>query len=111
MSAERAYMLVTCKIDAAQAGAFKQYVGNARPLFAAYGGKPAGQYAVASTLVGSADTTHVIVMEFPSADAIRACLADPAYVALIPFRSLAFPTLHIAIAADFDPMPLIQAGS
>lgn len=111
MSTERAYMLVTCKIDPTQAAAFKQYVGNARPLFAAYGGKPAGQYAIAATLAGSADTTHVIVMEFPSADAIRTCLTDPAYVALIPFRTLAFPTLHIAIATDFDPMPLLQAAS
>lgn len=110
MSDARAFMLVTCKIDTTQAAAFKQYVSHARPLFAKYGGKPAGQYAVESTLVGSADTTHVIAMEFPSADAIRTCLSDPDYVALIPFRSAAFPSLHIAIAKDFDPMPLIQSA-
>jgi uncharacterized protein (DUF1330 family) len=106
MSEATAQMIVTCRIDPSNKAALVHYITHARPLFAQYGGRPSGQYVVQSSITGSSDTTHIIVMEFPSADAIRAVMADEAYQALIPARTLAFPTLDILIAAPFEPASL-----
>jgi uncharacterized protein (DUF1330 family) len=103
MSDSSSYMIVTCRMDPNQKQHFGHYVTNARPIFARFGGRPAGQYAIAEKVVGSGDTTHVLVMTFPSADAIKGVMADPEYQALIPARTQAFPTLDIMIATDFAP--------
>ncbi|MFT5586390.1 MAG: hypothetical protein ACI9VR_003988 [Cognaticolwellia sp.] len=110
MDSPAAFMIVTCKIDPSQKQDFKHYVSNARPIFGAHGGTPVGQYAVAERVVGQSQTTHVIIMAFPSQDAIRSVFADPAYTALIPNRTRAFPVLDIHIAEDFNPATLL-AGS
>ena len=106
MSTATRYMLVICTFDPAQLEAFTHYATHARPIFGANGGRPVGQYAAESTVVGDTPVTHVIVMEFPSADAIGAVFADPAYQALVPARTAAFPNLQILIMADFDPRSL-----
>ena len=109
MTDEKAFMIVTCKIDPTKKEDFKHYAQNARPIFGKHGGKPVGQYAVAETEVGECQTTHVVVMEFPSKDAIRNVFNDPDYVALVPSRTNAFPVLDILIAEEFNPAALLQA--
>lgn len=109
MSDSPRYMLVTCTLDTSKLADFKHYVSHARPIFAANGGKPVGQFATEATLFGDAETTHVIVMAFPSAQAIHAVFADPAYQALIPARTAAFPRLQILISSDFDPSSLMAS--
>ena len=111
MSESPRYLLVSCTLDGSRLAEFRHSVGHARPLFAAHGGRPAGQYATDSVLVGAGETTHVIVMAFPSEAAIRAVFDDPAYQALIPARTAAFPRLEILIARDFDPRPLMAVPS
>ncbi len=108
MSSPTRYMIVICTVDSDRSAKFSHYVRHARPLFGAYGGRPVGQYAIDDVLVGEGHDTVVIVMEFPSADAIRGMLADPAYQALIPARTAAFPRLQILIARDFDPTALLD---
>lgn len=104
------YMIVICGIDPSKTADFTHYVTHARPIFGANGGRPVGQYATEATVVGDGETTHVIVMEFPSEEAIRAVFADPAYQALIPARTAAFPRLQILISKDFDPRSMLVAS-
>lgn len=111
MSSPTRYMIVICTVDPTRSAEFTDYVSHARPLFGAYGGRPVGQYAVEDVMVGEGLDTVVIVMEYPSGDAIRAVLADPAYQALIPARTAAFPRLQILIASDLDPTALLAAAS
>ncbi len=109
MADEKGFMIVTCKIDPSKKEDFKHYVQNARPIFGKHGGRPVGQYAVAETEIGESQTTHVIIMEFPSKDAIRNVFKDPDYLALIPSRTKAFPVLDIMISEEFEPAALLQA--
>lgn len=111
MSSSPRYMMVICTLDASKAADFRHYVSHARPIFAANGGKPVGQYETEAVLFGDTETTHLIVMEFPSEAAIRAVFADPAYQALVPARSAAFPRLQILIGKDFDPRALMGVMS
>jgi uncharacterized protein (DUF1330 family) len=108
------YMMVLCGIDPSKTAEFTHYVTHARPIFGANGGRPVGQYATEATIVGDGvgdgETTHVIVMEFPSEEAIRAVFADPAYQALIPARAAAFPRLQILISKDFDPRSMLAVS-
>jgi len=70
----------------------------AGPIFSAHGGRPVGQYAVAENEIGEGQTTHVVMMEFPTRDAIRSVFKDPGYTELIPSRTRAFPVLDILIS-------------
>ncbi len=53
--------------------------------------------------------THVIIMEFPSKDAIRDVFKDPDYLALVPSRTNAFPVLDIMISEELNPAALLEA--
>ena len=108
MTDEKSFMIVTCKIDLSKKEDFKHYAQNARPIMGKHGGRPVGQYQVAETEVGESQTTHVIIVEFPSKDAIRNVFKDPDYLALIPSRTNAFPVLDIMISEEFDPAALLQ---
>lgn len=109
MSASPHQMIVICTLDPSKASEFKHYVTHARPIFSEYGGRPVGQYATVASVHGESETTHLVVMEFPSAEAIHSVFADPAYQALVPARTAAFPRLQILIAKDFDPATLMAA--
>jgi len=52
MTDSKAFMIVTCKVDQTQKEDLKHYLRNARPIFAAHGGRPVGQYAVAEKEIG-----------------------------------------------------------
>jgi uncharacterized protein (DUF1330 family) len=107
MTESKGYMIVSAKIDATQRQELKHYISNARPIFQEYGGRPIGQYQVMESPVGESQSTHVIVMEFPSTDAVRRVFKDEKYTALVPARTAAFPVLEIMIAEDFNPMSLL----
>lgn len=109
MSDEKGFMIVMASIDASKKDALKRYLGGARPVFAAHGGKPLGQWAVASSRAGDSKATHIIVMEFPSTAAVEAVFADPAYLELVPARGEAFPVLDIKICTEFNPAALLGA--
>lgn len=101
------YMIVICALDSSKAAEFTHYVTHARPIFGANSGRPVGQYETQATVFGKDEATHVIVMEFPSEQAIRAVFDDPAYQALIPARTAAFPSLQILISTAFDPSAML----
>ena len=109
MTDEKGFMIVTCKMDPSKKEDFKHYAQNARPIFAKHGGRPIGQYAVAETQVVEGQTTHVVIMEFPSKDAIRNAFKGPDYLALVPSRTNAFPVLDIMISEEFNSAALLQS--
>jgi uncharacterized protein (DUF1330 family) len=109
MTDEKGFMIVTCKIDPAKKDDFKQYVQNARPIFVKHGGRPIGQYAVAEIEIVDSQTTHMIIMEFPSKAAIPSVVSDPDYIELVPSRTNAFPVLDIMISEEFNPAAFLQA--
>lgn len=108
MSDSTGFMIVTCKIDPAKKEDFVHYVKHARPIFGKHGGSPLGQYAVVETETGESQTTHVIIMKFPSTDAIRDVFKDPEYVELVPARTSAFPVLDILISEEFEPAVMMK---
>ena len=54
--------------------------------------------SVAETHIGESQTTHVIIMEFPSVAAVQGVFKDSKYIELIPSRTKAFPVLDILIS-------------
>ncbi len=107
MAESSAFMIVAAKVDTTKKEDLKHYLMHAQPIFKAHGGKPVGRWAVAEAIVGEAEATHVIVMEFPSQAAIKAVFDDPDYVALLPSRSSAFPVLDIIIGETFEAASLL----
>lgn len=103
----KGFLIVTCKIDPRKKGDLKHYLAGAGPIFAQHDGHAVGQWAVAETNTGESQTTHIIIMEFPSQNAIRGALEDPKYIELIPSRTQAFPVLDIMIAEAFEPASLL----
>jgi len=110
MSTTPHFMIVTCTVDPTQSAAFTHTVSHARPILGATGGRPLGHHAAESVLSGEADTPHVIVMEFPSKEAIQAVFADPAYQAPSPARAAAFPRLLLPASTSFDPRAMMVAA-
>ncbi len=108
MADSKGFMIVTCKIDGSKKEELMHYLKNARPIFGKYGGRPLGQYAVAETETGDSQTTHVIIMEFPSTHAVRQVFKDPQYIELVPSRTAAFPVLDILISEEFNPADLMK---
>lgn len=109
MSQAKGFLVVTCKIDKSKKEELKHYISGARPIFAQYGGRPSGQYEVKDTIIGNSQTTHIVVMEFPSVEAVQNVFKDPNYIALIPARTIAFPVLDILITEAFTPEQLLSA--
>lgn len=83
-------LIVTAKINPDGQEALKEYLAGANPMFLAAGGKHVGRLKVIDQLNGGLSKDLVALMEFPSADVIRALFDSEEYQALIPARDQAF---------------------
>lgn len=81
-----------------EAEAMTTYAQGAMPLIKASGGKPVGKFKCAEAITGSGFPQLVLVVEFPSKDAIKALFESAEYKALIPVRDKAFTSFNVCIA-------------
>jgi uncharacterized protein (DUF1330 family) len=71
-----------------------------QPLLKAAGGRPVKRLRVTDSIVGTADTSMALVMDFDSADAIADVFASDAYQELVADRDRAFSNIEILVTED-----------
>ena len=77
--------------------AFDEYAGRWAPIAAQYGARLlAGQQGAHETREGE-DLPRVLLIEFPSYEAARACYDDPVYREALPFAREAYARRELII--------------
>lgn len=94
---EPAILIVNAVVNPAETAALEQYSTQATALFKAAGATPLGRYRLVEPVLGDRHPTLVVMMEFPSDQAIREVFASEAYQQLTPEREKAFETLDVFI--------------
>jgi uncharacterized protein (DUF1330 family) len=95
-----ATLLVTLTAALDQDEARGRYLKGVQPLLQASGGRPVKRLRVTDSIVGTADTSMALVMDFDSADAIADVFESDAYQALVADRDRAFSNIEILITED-----------
>ena len=95
MSDEPGILVAIGTPDPDQQEALQAYVTAAGELAAANGAKPIGRYKFAEALAGEDFPDLVVIMQFPSAQALRDAFAADEYKKLIPARDKGFKELRI----------------
>ena len=77
--------------------ALAEYLDRAEPILSRSGARIAARYAVTDTLVGDPTVKTMVVVEYPSREAVRDALESPEYAALKPLRDRAFAHYQISV--------------
>ncbi len=77
---------------------FAEYAAAAGPMLIAGGGRPFARFKVIETLKGWDGPQVISMMNFDSADQIRAVFDSDEYRAIAPMRDAAFSDLSLLIA-------------
>lgn len=73
------------------------YQAAAGPLAATHGGRPIVQLPISGRPVGDTPAAFIGIAQFPSADALEAFFADPAYQQIIGLRDRALASLNLYV--------------
>lgn len=95
--AERKFMIVNAILNPIEKEAFAFYSENSAPLFKKAGGTPVGKFKITQNLVGNTNLQILVIMEFPSDQAIKNVFASEEYKKLLPYRDKAFSELEVYI--------------
>ncbi len=95
MSDEPAFLVAIATPNPDGQEEMQSYVTAAGELAAANGVKPIGRFMFAEALAGDDFPDMVVVMEFPSAQALRDAFAADEYKKLIPARDKGFKEIRI----------------
>lgn len=97
--AEQATLVVTATPNPAEMGSVQAYLQGVMPLLQQAGGALVKRQKVGSVINGRA-SGMVLVMDFPSQDAVSELFESDAYAALIPARDKGFAEMNILVAND-----------
>lgn len=73
-------------IDVHDAGKYRDYVRQARPLVEAHGGQYRVQGGDPTTVSGGWSPKRIVMIEFPSLESLRQCFGSDAYKQVAPLR-------------------------
>ena len=92
-----AFMIATTTINSENPHSLQVYVEGTLPLIEAAGGRLVSRYGHKETVFGSAGSEFVVIVEYPSGEAIRKLFQSTAYKQLIPARDKAFSAYDVSI--------------
>jgi uncharacterized protein (DUF1330 family) len=92
----KVFALVTFNEDQAQALA--RYLEITEPLLEREGAKIIERFRLEDDVIGQRPAKAVIIVEYPSRQAVDNLFSCPEYQSAIPFRDLAFSTYSVHIA-------------
>lgn len=95
--AEKKFMIVNAVLNPMEKEAFEFYSENSAPLFSKAGGTPVGKFKITQSLVGNMNLHILVIMEFPSDQAIKDVFTSEEYKKLLPYRDKAFSELEVYI--------------
>ncbi len=100
------YVLSMMSIDDPET--YRKYTDRTPPIVASYGGKFLARGGKVTTIEGEPYQDRLVVLEFPSEQAVNDWLADPAYQEAVVFRHASSQARILMIEADnntLDPDP------
>lgn len=98
----KAIMVITAIRNVEMKTEYQQYVDAVIPLYKRAGGEMVCRYQLGRELIehGSPCPTNVLVMQFPSEEAIESMFRSPEYEQIIPLRDRVLQKLTVAIMRD-----------
>jgi uncharacterized protein (DUF1330 family) len=94
-----ATLVVTASPNPAEMPSVQSYLQGVMPLLMGAGGQLVKRVKVDEVVFGT-PSGIAMVMDFPSADDLRALFASDAYAALLPARNQGFAQINILITSD-----------
>jgi uncharacterized protein (DUF1330 family) len=76
------------------------YFKVTEPLLARAGAKIIKRFSVNEVVVGHRPAKTLMIVEYPSREAVHDVFGSPEYQAIIPIRDIAFPTYQISIVGE-----------
>lgn len=92
----KVFALVTINEDQAQA--LGRYLEITEPLLKSRGAKIVQRYSLEDDIIGSRPAQSVIIVEYPSKEAVHEVFSSPEYESAIPYRDAAFATYSVHVA-------------
>lgn len=80
--------------------ALAAYFKVTQPLLEAAGGKIVKRFRLTDAIVGQRPSETLVIVEYPTREAVAQVFDSPEYCAIIPVRDIAFPTYRISIVED-----------
>ncbi|WP_413718725.1 DUF1330 domain-containing protein [Silicimonas sp. MF1-12-2] len=94
----KVFALVTFNED--QALALGKYLEITEPLLKREGARIIERFSLEDDVIGHRPAKSVIIVEYPSRQAVDNVFSSPEYEAAIPYRDVAFATYSVHIAAQ-----------
>ena len=88
---------LVANIEVSDPAAFEEYRKRVPATIAAHGGRYLCRGGAVEVFEGEFDAKRVVVLEFPSAAAIRTWYASPEYQELLPLRARAAKTMLMMV--------------
>jgi uncharacterized protein (DUF1330 family) len=98
--AEKSLLIVNAVFNSNEREAFTYYSENSSRIFKNAGGKLVAKYKVMQNIIGDKNLQVVVILEFPTDQAIRDVFESEAYKKLLPFRNKAFTELEAFIGQN-----------
>jgi uncharacterized protein (DUF1330 family) len=92
--------LVTINEDQPQALA--QYLEATAPLLEAAGAQIVQRFVIGEDIVGQAPSQSVMIVNYPSRDAVDIVFQSDIYRAIAPIRDKAFSSYHVSLVAGVE---------
>jgi uncharacterized protein (DUF1330 family) len=92
--------LVTINEDQPQA--LGQYLEATMPLLEAAGAKIVQRFVIAEQIVGQTPSQSVMIVEYPSREAVDMVFGSDVYKEIVPVREKAFSSYHVSLVAGAE---------
>ncbi len=92
------FLIIIGFINPQEQKSFELYASNMRALYESVDATVIDKYPVAQTLVGDEKPDFVMVVEFPSQEALVTLFSSADYKKLVPFREKGFKKLNVFLS-------------
>ncbi|MEO9802667.1 MAG: DUF1330 domain-containing protein [Reichenbachiella sp.] len=99
MSQENAVLVINAIVNKANMAEVPEYLGSVMKIFGQHGGKPIGRYKTTESISGDDSPEMVAILEFPSAETIKAMVSGSEFQSLGEQRSRVFSKLNMVICS------------
>lgn len=87
-------------INTAEQDALAEYLRVTTPLLEKVGAKMKQQFQIVETVIGDPIAESVMVVEYPSLEAMDGVFGSDGYKAAIPYRDRAFRTYNVSVVSS-----------
>ncbi|MEM7182110.1 MAG: DUF1330 domain-containing protein [Spirochaetota bacterium] len=100
MAEAKVSMVVTAIPNPEQAEDMKAYLSQVVPILKGHGGEIITRGKADKAIVGEVNFAMVLLMNFPSTEAIETAFASAEYQKIVPHRDRGFKKMDVVVLAD-----------